>query len=908
MSACLPRPDTCHDAQPMWRRCAWVAALLLALPMGHAHAAAAAAGAADTAADAAADTAADLTAETSGSGDADDIATVTALEFSQTMLKFPVDVRLFAEGNALPAGHYRADVQMNGEWKGRVTIRFALPRPQARVAQPCFTLELLELMGFDLTLMDEATRASLAVGDGGCQPLAQLIPGAMAEYSSTRLQLNASAPQILLRREARGYVDPARWDEGVTAATLDYAYNGYHSESARGPGRSSHYLRLNTGLNLGAWRLRYQASAHHNDTSGLSWRGQMAYAERSLPGWNSRLTLGSTVSDGQVFDSLRFRGVRLDSDERMRPDSQRGFAPVVRGIAQSNARVSIYQLGRQIYEINVPPGPFVIDDLYPTGIGGDLLVTITEADGNEHTFTITYASTAQLVRPGRTLYTLAAGRHDNEQLVSAPAFVLGTLRHGMSNSLTGYTGLMVAESYSALSGGLAFNLPVGALAMDVTFANTRTETANYRGSSARATWAKILPGIRTNVTLASYRYSSHGYYEPGEAFRLHDQVLYGDASAPTPIQHVRSRLVFNANQPLPHGMLNITATSQEYWTRHGRDTQYQLGYNRMFRNFNLGVSASRTYNVLQKRWGNQYMLNLSLPLGHESPLRMTSSYAHQSEAQTLRNNVSGVFGQQRQLSVNAFVSANRTPRQGTLYSGGANASWAASKARVSGNLSANSQGNRQFGASVTGSVVAFGGGVMLAPKLGETIAIIEARDAHGARLTRQAGDIRLNRRGHAIANNLRPFRENTIGLDPAGLSTDVEVGVTTLKVAPTAGAVALLQFATERSYSFILSGRQANGQYLPFAAAVYDEEGRNVGYLSQGGQALLRVQQPEGMLTVRWGIDQPHTCQFNYRIDGQARASTTEFRRVEATCLEVPASKQEVARHTPNMSRSRQQF
>jgi len=81
-------------------------------------------------------------------------------------------------------------------------------------------------------------------------------------------------------------------------------------------------------------------------------------------------------AEGNALPAGNFRGVRMDSDERMRPDSQRGFAPIVRGIAQSNAMVSISQLGQEIYQTNVPPGPFVIDDLYPTGVGGDLLVTI----------------------------------------------------------------------------------------------------------------------------------------------------------------------------------------------------------------------------------------------------------------------------------------------------------------------------------------------------------------------------------------------------------------------------------------------------------------------------------------------------------------------------------------------------
>jgi outer membrane usher protein len=62
----------------------------------------------------------------------------------------------------------------------------------------------------------------------------------------------------------------------------------------------------------------------------------------------------------------------------MLPDSQKGFAPVIHGIARGTAQVSIKQNGYEIYQSTVPPGPFTIDDLYAAGNGGDLQVTIKE--------------------------------------------------------------------------------------------------------------------------------------------------------------------------------------------------------------------------------------------------------------------------------------------------------------------------------------------------------------------------------------------------------------------------------------------------------------------------------------------------------------------------------------------------
>jgi len=82
----------------------------------------------------------------------------------------------------------------------------------------------------------------------------------------------------------------------------------------------------------------------------------------------------------------------------------------------------------------------------------------------------------------------------------------------------------------------------------------------------------------------------------------------------------------------------------------------------------------------------------------------------------------------------------------------------------------------------------------------------------------------------------------------------------------------------------LLSGRRADGSYLPFAASVYDARGQHVGYVSQGGQALVRVNAVAGELTVRWGQAEDDSCQFSYTVPETANGN--DFRRVEALCLQ----------------------
>ncbi|MPQ55015.1 fimbria/pilus outer membrane usher protein, partial [Citrobacter sp. NMI7905_11] len=68
----------------------------------------------------------------------------------------------------------------------------------------------------------------------------------------------------------------------------------------------------------------------------------------------------------------------------------------------------------------VSPCSFVINDLYPTVYGGNLDVTIEEADGSQQNFSIPYASVSQLLRPGSQRYSLSLGKLRSDSVSSDP--------------------------------------------------------------------------------------------------------------------------------------------------------------------------------------------------------------------------------------------------------------------------------------------------------------------------------------------------------------------------------------------------------------------------------------------------------------------------------------------------------
>ena len=217
-------------------------------------------------------------------------------------------------------------------------------------------------------------------------PLTTLISEATTRFDVGQQRLYLTVPRAFMGSHARGYIPPELWDNGITAGLINYNFTGNNVHNTTGGNSRYAYLNLQSGLNFGARRLRDNSTWSYSSGGSASsnenrWQHVNSWFERDIIPLRSRLTLGDSYTNGDVFDGINFRGAQLASDDNMLPDSQKGFAPVIHGIARGTAQVSVKQNGYEIYQSTVPPGPFTIDDLYAAGNGGDLQVTIKEADG-----------------------------------------------------------------------------------------------------------------------------------------------------------------------------------------------------------------------------------------------------------------------------------------------------------------------------------------------------------------------------------------------------------------------------------------------------------------------------------------------------------------------------------------------
>ncbi|MEI2628524.1 fimbria/pilus outer membrane usher protein [Erwinia aphidicola] len=814
----------------------------------------------------------------------------TNVEFDPSFLnlenKSAVDLSRFANGASATPGTYRVSINLNGAPIGNEEVTFKARANKS--VYPCLTAQLLQSINFNEARLPKDFLTPVT-GEDGCLDLQARLPESRIEFDSNEQQLNISIPQVYLLQRARGSVNPALWDKGVTAAMLGYNLSGYNS-SASGYQYQSMYAGINAGLNVGAWYFRHNGSFNATDHGGQRYDAINSYLQRDIPGIKGRFLAGQSNTQGQLFDTLSFSGVQLASDERMLPQALRGYAPDIHGVARTNARVTVRQGDQVIYETTVPPGEFLINDLYPSGYGGDLAVTVREADGSEQRFLVPYASVAQLLRPGSDRYSLTAGNLRSDYLRDKPALYQGTYQRGLTNALTGYAGTQLSQNYYALQVGAAVGTPVGAVSADVTQARAHLNNngLSNAGQSYRLSYSKLISETDSNLALAAYRFSTRGYMDFMTAAQARDALEQGyDQNS---IWRAKNRLTVTASQGLPGawGQFYISSSLQNYWNKSGSDQQFQLGYSNRYQSLTYGINASRTqsgYGISQ----NNYQLTFSFPLGRQDQAytpQMRLDFNRDSNGNSGQQaTISGAAGSEHQFSYGVTGLHNSSGSSGSV-NGQYRAPYSSLNASYSTGRNYHSE---SVGAS--GTLIAHGGGVTASPYVAETFALVEAKGASGARVSNYPGVV-VDPFGYAVVPYLNPYEINEVSIDPKGTQGDVELENTTQRVAPYSGAVVKMKYQT-RTGSPILIRATLEGQPVPFGADVIDSAGNSVGAVGQGGQVYARVSEQQGELRVKWGESAADRCAIRYQLMPQAKGRTTavvqQFNRV---CVPISSSQE----------------
>ncbi|WP_330114660.1 fimbria/pilus outer membrane usher protein [Pseudomonas sp. JS3066] len=792
-------------------------------------------------------------------------STSPAVEFNPDFLQgrdAPVELKYFEQGSTVRPGSYDVDVYLNQSIFRRQSINFSANPGNADV-RPVIRAGLLKELGVDVARLMRENLIPADTDDSTPLDIAALVPGASVEFEVNELALLISMPHAYVQRHSRGYVDPSLWDDGITALFTNYQANFSRNSN---PGQTSdyRYVGLRNGLNLLGWRLRNEASLRGGTGMRNKLRSDRNFLERDIRQLKGTLSLGELYTHGDIFDSVRMRGIQLKSDIGMLPDNEIGYAPVVHGIAETNATVEVSQNGYVVYSTSVSPGAFEITDIYPNGSNGDLQIKIIEADGRERTYSQSYSYLPVMTRKGSLRYSVAAGEYHTEGQ-SSPSFTQGTAVYGATDNLTGYGGLLATQKYNAVNLGIGINSGYGGLSFDVTNSQSKPQRGGRKqGQSARFLYSKTVSATDTTFTMVGYRYSTDGYRT------LSQHVEDMDYVSGERVGRQKSRFDLTINQSLQaRGSLFVSAGETNYWNRQGNTRRWQLGYSDSVRTASYSLAVSRTQEAgSMGQSDTQFTASVSFPLGQGNSHRASSNAVSSRHGDSsLQSGVSGFLDDKNTVNYSAQAGYSKDNKG----SGSFGLGWDTARASLSANYSL-TRDSKHTDLGASGSVVLHSGGVTFGQSVGETFALVEVPDTSGIGLDSH-GAIRTDSRGYAVVPYVQPYRYNWLNLDTTTLDTSTDITENAQRVVPTRGAVVKGRFAavTGRRLQFELS--LDTGKKVPFGAQAFDEEGKSLGIVDHRSRLLVFGSQDKGRLDVRW---EGNSCSVNYDLPPVNKALTYE--------------------------------
>ncbi|AXC80303.1 outer membrane usher protein [Salmonella enterica] len=794
-----------------------------------------------------------------------------------------IDVSRYSDGNPTPVGTYTVKVFVNEKPVASQTIPFIDVGKKS--AEACLTPKnLAQLHIKQPEIVGE--KAVLKRGDeesDDCLNLPALIDQSSVEFDMGDQRLDITVPQAWVNKGYEGYVEPSLWESGIPAALLSYNINGYHNTN-NGVDNDSMYAAFNTGVNLGAWRFRANGNYNWDKDNGSNFDFQNRYVQRDLPALRSQLIMGESYTTGETFDSVSIRGVRLYSDSRMLPSQLANYAPVIRGVANTNAKVTVTQSGYKIYEATVPPGPFEINDLSPSGYGSDLIVTIEEADGSKRTFSQPFSSVMQMQKPGVGRWDFSAGEVNDDDIHDKPYLAQGTYYYGLNNYLTAYSGIQGTNNhYLAGLIGVGLNTPFGALALDVTHSRTEIpDDKTYQGQSYRLTWNKLIEPTNTSFNVAAYRYSTQDYLGLNDALQLIDDAKYNDDDQRDTMDNyarMKNQITLSISQPLQdgetdYGSFYLSGSWTDYWATGDSRSDYTLGYGKGFSWGSMSINLQRTWDEDGEKDDSLY-INLSIPLANllggedrrsgftslSTQMRTDFNGGHNLSMNSSGNNEDNTLN----YSVNTGYTMQKEDKN--ISDVGGYVSYQSPWGDISASASANNDSNRQYSLSTDGGFILHSGGLTFTNdnfSNSDALVLVKAPGAKGARIN--GGGSTIDRWGYGASNALSAYRENQVSLDIDTLENDVELKSTSTMLVPRDGAVVFASFETDQGRSAIITMTRNDGKTIPFGAEVF-EGNTPIGNMGQGGQAFVRGINDRGELTVRWfENNQPTRCSATYQL------------------------------------------
>ncbi|EUD09003.1 fimbria/pilus outer membrane usher protein [Providencia alcalifaciens] len=781
-----------------------------------------------------------------------------AVEFNIDVLdsndRSNIDLSRFSQAGYIMPGQYQMQVMVNNQNIAPHAYMISFIEPQnknsgeTKLPQACLTEEIIK----QIALTTDAEKKVTYWNDNQCADLKRLKGVEIAPNLAEGI-LNINMPQAWLEYSDSSWLPPSRWDHGIPGLLVDYNVNAYVDTPYQGKQTQTVSYNGTIGANISAWRLRADYQGNLNHTTGIkkgtnsNWGWSRIYMYRAIPQLQAKLTVGESYTSSDIFETWRYTGASLESDDRMLPPKLRGYAPQISGIADTNARVIVSQLGRILYDSTVPAGPFTIQDL-DSSVRGRLDVEVIEQDGRKKSFRVDTASVPYLTRPGRIRYKLVSGRPRTiERSTEGPVFGGAELSWGISNSWSLYGGGVVAGDYNSFAIGLGRDLnQFGTLSADVTQSISNTPArGSKQGKSWRLSYSKRFDEAETDITFAGYRFSERNYMTMQQYLdaRYRDNYSYRD----------KERYSISVNKFFEDWKTSVGLQydRQTYWDRPSSN-YYTLSMNKYIdlkelKNVSLGLSASRSKYF--GRNDDNVFFRASIPLGSNGWVNYNTSYNDDRYSHTIgysdraRN---GLDSYNINVGLNHGGDTNNQAQISAYYSNNNHIS------NLSANFSFLEKGYKSFGLGASGGATftAKGAALHSGGMNGGTRLLVDTDGIDGVPIDN--GRVLTNPWGIGVVTDISSYYRNTTAVDLNKLPENMEASRSVVESVLTEGAIGYRKFEVLKGQKLFALLRLKDGSYPPFGASVSNKKGKELGIVSDTGLAWLSGVSEGETLKVSW--------------------------------------------------------
>ena len=666
--------------------------------------------------------------------------------------------------------------------------------------------------------------------------------GAVAQLNERTMELYVSMPPALMPVRTVDMRDPGLATAVANfGAYMDYEVN-FLGEDRTGSRTTFGLIRPVLFGPIGSFNanLLYRNYSVSDELNADSLHNGLTVLEltytRDDPSRLRSLRIGDIITQsGRLGRALRFGGIQLATNFSTQPTLITYPLPNFYGQTAVPTALDVYVNGRLTRREEVPPGPFVLENVPVINGAGQLQVVARDALGQQQVFTQDFYLSTELLMEGLSDYSLNIGAlreaYGLENFRYGDMAASATWRHGLREYLTVEGHGEFADGVAMISGAGQYAIKAGGIAsggLGISTGSTGT------GARLQLGLQRVLGQFSYNVEIAG---ATRGF------------AVVGVYESTPKLQFLAS----GGMGTLDFGSMSVAVVHQEFHDRRSRSI-VSANHSMSFNN-RVSLSTYLSY-VNAEDSGFTAGVRFSMPLGYNHSMSgglRTGRSGNRLDAGVRRNLPAGPgYGYHLDVSAseNGYIDAGVVGQTevGTYFL----------------NVQNSELGGTAWQISSRGSVAYLDGMTNFTRQIRDAFAVVNVGNFEGVRVYAENQEIgRTNNNGQLFVPGLRPYQKNQLRIEVDDLPLNTNIDSIKHETAPYFRSGVVVNFGVRVAKDVILRAVLPDGTPVPEGAvASFPDQGRE---FPVGLDGLLYLQGIDRatLIGIRWGTT---TCDVDVPV------------------------------------------